>query len=145
MLLQKKKHQFFLVMMSLELTAGKKETVTRNCEKVQKRYLLDKMRKLYRDFKEEHRVTTCSILLFYKEPLRFFRKVTLEYPKWLLLLMYCVFFIFFITNYRLCLFNYVSSIRYTNIFIVCLKRYPNLSLELLIVPKINITFPIIIC
>ncbi|CAH2101692.1 unnamed protein product [Euphydryas editha] len=65
-LLQKKIHQFFLRDDVSRATAGKKETVTRNREKVQKRYLLDTMRKLYRDFKEENPGTTCSYYYFTK-------------------------------------------------------------------------------
>lgn len=65
-ILKEKNHIFFLRDDVSRATAGKKETVTRNREKVQKRYLLDTMQKLYRDFKEENPGTTCSYYYFTK-------------------------------------------------------------------------------
>lgn len=47
-------------------TAGKKETVTRNKTKVQKRFLLDTMKNLYKVFKQEKPDTKCSYYYFTK-------------------------------------------------------------------------------
>lgn len=47
-------------------TAGKKETVTKGKEKVQKRFLLDTMKNLFKAFKLENSGTKCSYFYFTK-------------------------------------------------------------------------------
>lgn len=47
-------------------TAGRKETITKNNIKVQKRFLLDTMKNLYRTFKQENVSTKCSYYYFTK-------------------------------------------------------------------------------
>lgn len=66
MLLRKKIHKFFLRDDISRATAGRKETVTRNGKKMQKRYLLDTMKSIYKDFKSENVGILCSYFYFTK-------------------------------------------------------------------------------
>ncbi|KAK9871759.1 hypothetical protein WA026_014214 [Henosepilachna vigintioctopunctata] len=47
-------------------TAGKKETITKGKEKVQKRFLLDSMKNLFKAFKSENPNAKCSYFYFTK-------------------------------------------------------------------------------
>lgn len=65
-LLKKKIHKFFLRDDISRATAGKKETLTRNGNKLQKRFLLDTMKCLHKQFKAENPGVSCSYYYFTK-------------------------------------------------------------------------------
>ncbi|CAG5042659.1 unnamed protein product [Parnassius apollo] len=64
--LVRKIHQFFLRDDVTRATAGKKETVTHKKQKVQKRFLLDSMRNLYKAFLKENSGIKCHYNYFAK-------------------------------------------------------------------------------
>ncbi|CAH0732005.1 unnamed protein product, partial [Brenthis ino] len=64
--LTKKINSFFLRDDVSRNTAGKKETITKGKEKVQKRFLLDSMKHLFKAFKSENPNAKCSYFYFTK-------------------------------------------------------------------------------
>ncbi|KAJ2949525.1 hypothetical protein O0L34_g15446 [Tuta absoluta] len=59
-------NSFFLRDDVSRATAGKKETCTKNGEKMQKRFMLDSMKRLYKTFKRENSELKCSYFYFTK-------------------------------------------------------------------------------
>ncbi|XP_073947824.1 uncharacterized protein [Choristoneura fumiferana] len=64
--LKKKIQRYFLRDDISRATAGKKETITRSGKKIQKRYLLDTIKNLYKSFKSENSTINCSYFYFTK-------------------------------------------------------------------------------
>lgn len=76
--LRKLLQDFFLRDDISRATAGKKETLTKNNKKVQKRFLLDSMKNLYKIFKQERPAAKCSYYYFTKNKPFFVTKPSVD-------------------------------------------------------------------